>query len=407
MKTGNTHSAFSRPLAWIVFVTALCVRLLFLWVWEIKGLENHFGNDGYVLLAQYWLGWLPGLNQFGILNPGPGFALWCAFLFKLTGTPNFLLVRFSNCLFSAFSCLLLAWWTLQTQPARTATLCAIGMAFSPMLIFFTPHLQSESFFIFFEILFFLSLGAHWPKQKRFTAWILGVFFGWLCIIRSAIAIYAPFLALALYWPYRKNRNILLLVTLLAFGTTIPVSIRASLNWMHYKKFIPLTVQSGLTLFAGISLDAEDRRNRILPIWDEMKEKGITSWIDQDRYFGRKAMETIRSNPLGYTKILLIKAPKFWRPWPYAPYPVPVRWFLGVYYSTLFILAGFGAYRSWTCRKQLLPIYLLFLSFTISHAFFDTSLRYRMPLEPFLIFFAAIGLANIIDRIKRGNSQPSD
>jgi 4-amino-4-deoxy-L-arabinose transferase-like glycosyltransferase len=194
----------------LIFVVALVPRLLFLWLWEAKGLEAHFGHDGYVALALHWIGLNPDLNSFGIHNPAPGFAFFCALVFKLTGGEHLLLIRLFNCLFSSLSCVLITKWAEKISTFPTARLTGLGMALAPMLIFFTPHLQSESFFIFFEILFFWCLTHSWMDARLGRALGLGVFLGALCLIRSAFAVSCPLILAALAWQRRKEGLKLLL-----------------------------------------------------------------------------------------------------------------------------------------------------------------------------------------------------
>jgi hypothetical protein len=64
----------------------------------------------------------------------------------------------------------------------------------------------------------------------------------------------------------------------------------------------------------------------------------------------------------------------------------------------------GLIAAFSLRKQfwtLLPVYLLFAYFTAVHMVTIASLRYRLPLEPFLILLAAGPIATLYSRHAEG------
>jgi hypothetical protein len=70
--------------------------------------------------------------------------------------------------------------------------------------------------------------------------------------------------------------------------------------------------------------------------------------------------------------------------------------VGTYYT---ILLGLAAAGLWLKRRdrRLWPVYFYFGYLTVMHSFFFTSLRYRLPIEPFLCFLAAVALAELRPR----------
>jgi 4-amino-4-deoxy-L-arabinose transferase-like glycosyltransferase len=399
-KTFMNPNIFSKRRWWLLLAAAFIPRLAFLWIWQKESLDSRFYDDGYVLLAQHWLGWVNNLSGFEVHNPAPGFAFWCAMLFKLAGGPNLLVIRMVNVVLSSFSCVLLGLWATHLRDENTGLAAGLLLALSPMHVFFSAHLQSETFFVFFEILFFGAMLRYWPTTLWRVAFPLGFFGGALCLVRSAFAVYLPVLCLVCLWQIVKKQTRIVAVAGLLVGWSLPILGWTYYNWSHYHRFIPLTVQSGLTLYAGISLNAEDRANRIIPVWAEMKQKGIDDWVDQDGYFRNKALDFIKANPVRYAGIVVKKSLQYWRPWPYSPYPKTARVMLGFYYGVLFVLAIMGMIGLRSQAVALLPVFALFAALSVSHSFFDTSLRYRMPLEPYLCVFAAVGWLSLFRRWNR-------
>jgi len=378
----------------VIFSMAMVLRLIFLFIWEKKKYGLLFSHDGYVTLAQYWLGWLDHVNDFVLHNPSPGFVLWCAAMFKLAGRENYLLIQLSNVIFSSITCVVLGLLARVVYNNSIGYITGFLVAFSPMLIFFTPHLQSESMFILLEVLFFYFLIKYQPFSYSRSI-LLGVFGGINCLTRAAFFPFFPFSIFVLFWWAKNNAKNILFVSLFIMGWLLPLSLWTLRNWELYHRFIPLSVQTGLTLYGGMSLDADSKKSTIIALTHEMENKGITDWIDKDHYFLVKTGEFVRQHPTQYLRILSIKLGQYWRPWPNPPYPRDARIILGIYYSFLYVFGIFGVWKSRDKYILLLPIYALFICCSIMFIFFDTSLRYRMPLEPFLIFFASVGFYSLI------------
>ena len=61
---------------------------------------------------------------------------------------------------------------------------------------------------------------------------------------------------------------------------------------------------------------------------------------------------------------------------------------------LLLLAAFGLVETRQNLRQVSPIFLFALGYTAVHMVFVGTIRYRLPLEPFLIIFAAAGLSRL-------------
>jgi 4-amino-4-deoxy-L-arabinose transferase-like glycosyltransferase len=385
---------FLSKISWLhIFLLALVPRLGFLVYWQKKNLESFFLHDEYIELAQYWLGWNIVPTESILHSPAPGFAFICAIIFKIMGHPNLLAIQMANVLFSSVTCVLigiLAKWLTDELTARLAALLAV---LSPAFIFFSPHLQSESFFVFIEVLFFMGLFKCCQSGTWKTMLLLGVFGGLLSLTRSAFVIYLPFLCLALIIQnYLKKRSVFV-VALLMIGWMLPISMWAISNWVRYQKFIPLTVQSGQGLYFGLARSGEEREQMKVKLIQECKELGYGphNWIARDKFLRDRSIQYIKQHRLEYLTTVLINNFRFWRPWPYPPYPLSTRIVLGIFYSTVFMLCLIGVFSLRGKLIDFLPILFYFAGSTVGHSFFDVTFRYRVPLEPFLCIFAAAGL----------------
>jgi hypothetical protein len=72
---------------------------------------------------------------------------------------------------------------------------------------------------------------------------------------------------------------------------------------------------------------------------------------------------------------------------------------------LFGIIGMIISRTMWRRSSLL--FLTIISFALGYSFFHTQIRYRIPIEPYLIIFAAFGFLEILNRIKKIKTNSSE
>ena len=132
-------------------------------------------------------------------------------------------------------------------------------------------------------------------------------------------------------------------------------------------------------------------------FDEKPFDGITDPVARDRAMWNAGVSYVAENPRRFLKLAWLKFQRFWRPWPYAQdYATPLyvvvslASFLPVLILTVIYLAIWG----WRERIQIAPILAWGAYLTLIHMIFISSLRYRLPLEPFMILFAAVALMRL-------------
>lgn len=373
-----------------VTLTALAVRLAALAGWEHLGLTERLGYDPYPYYAKILLGWLPP-NP--IVPHPPVYSFWVAGIFSLVRAPSFLAVQLVNVFLGAAGAGLFAFWARRRLPEAAARAAAVWLALDPLLVYFSPQLQSEPLFVFLLALFFLALDAAGPEPRKADAFGLGVLGGVLTLTRSVTVVYPVFLVAATLWARRSVRGAAVWLLLFA-GWGVAPALWGLRNVRVHGQFIPLATNGGWTMWEGFTLDRDEVRKRPYDMRDEVERLGLTDEGDRyrvGRHFQGKLRAFVAENPGESLRIVLGKALLYWRPWVYDPYPVPARWAAGVYFSVLFLLAAVGA---WSLRGDpgWAPVWALVVNLSALHAVMFTSLRYRTPLEPFLVCLAAQGLA---------------
>ena len=375
------------------FALALALRLSFLAVWQFKNLGDVYGRDLYYSLAQAWLGWT-AQPLFDATHP-PLYTAFIAAVLGLFRSPNPLPVRLLQCLLGAAAIPLVRWIGERLSDEKTARLAALWVACDPALIFFTPHLQTETLFVSMELVFFAVLLWALEKPLSWRLVALGVWGGLCALCRSVFGAYPIFLFFAL-WRTKGWARAFAFCALLGVGWFVPTGVWTARNYVRYGKLVPLSAQMGWNLYEGFSLDRDEVRRRPYEMAAEAARHGIEGSLACGTYFMAKTRAFVRENPAAAAKIILGKMFLYWRPWPYDPHSWWQRGALGVYYVVLFALGLIGV-RAAPARGAWASVWALFIYFTLLHSVFFTSLRYRLPLEPFLCLLAAVGARALVRR----------
>jgi len=377
----------------LVFFAALAARLAFLAFWNHGNYTEKYGYDPYISIAQYWLGWVAPVSD--VTHP-PVYTIWVTLLFLVAGKASLLVVQLANIVLASASCVLLGLWAERAVSRPLGRLSGAWAAFDPLLIFFSVQVQSEPFFIFLELLFFLglqSLGAVPAAVMPVIA--LGALGGTLTLTRSVFAVYPVFLLPTLIAPDWRRAKSWLWLALLA-GWMIPISFWAARNAVKHREFIPLALNGGWNLWEGFTLDREEVRRRPPEMAAELRREGLDPANPKvaGEYFAKKTKNFILAHPGEALKIITGKFFLYWRPWPYDPHQKSIRGVLAAYFSLLFFFALLGLRATRPHWRALAPAFALIVYLSLLHSVFFTSLRYRSPLEPFLCVLAAAGLLSL-------------
>lgn len=375
-----------------VFALALALRLGFLAVFVSKGLGDVYGRDLYFNLAQSWLGWLP-MPAFDATHP-PLYTMMIAAVLGLFRSANPLPVLLLQCLAGAGSVLLVRRLGSALADDKTARLAALWCAVDPALIFFTPHLQTETIFIWMTLLFFVGLVREWDRPLSWRLVGLGLWGGLCVLCRSVLGGYPALLFLVL-WRAQGLKRAFLFCALLGVGWLAPSLAWTARNYFVYGKVVPAATLMGWNLYEGFTLDREVVRRHPAEMGAEVQALGLTDPIAVGDHFAKKTFALVRADPLGAVKIVIGKAFLFWRPFPYDPHVWWQRGALGVYFTVVFALALWGARGTFNPGSAWGAVWALIVYLTMVHSVFFTSLRYRLPLEPFLALLASAGAVALI------------
>ena len=319
------------------------------------------------------------------------------------GLPVFASARLIQSLMGAGSCLLLAGMARLAfagageRVSRTAGLIAAGlMAVYPLLIFYPARLMTENLFIFLLLgsIYCLLRSLSSPRAISWTA-AGGALLGLSALSRPTLL---PFLALVLLWlavaPSRKpgfsgRAGALLAAFILVL---LPWQIR---TYLVLGEMVPITTAAGSNLYiannpAAIGGSMSYRYLMDAGVYHLGEDEDELSY---NHYYREKAIRYIRKNPGRFASLSVRRLIWFYHLGYH--YRGPKILVVIFHLMLALALAGFWlARRHW--RGALLPG-LVILNFTLVHMVFLSEGRYRLPLIPFLLAFAAFTLSVLFFR----------
>ena len=272
-----------------------------------------------------------------------------------------------------------------------AALAALWTACYPYFIFYAVVGLTETLFIILLLGAFLCWFRGWFSAAAALA-VLSI------LTRPTIELLVPILILvfAVFIHHLPPTRVLRHLAIFAAIYGVLMSPWWLHNYREYDTFVRLNVGSGLMFYSGNNPQNQSG-GALEADSDRKKFEAIRNPIARDRAMWGAGIAYIRENPGRFVEMAATKFVRFWRLWPYAPE------YAGRLHVVLSLLSfvpvlAFAIIHVVSCNLRgfirLSPILLLIAYFTSIHMVFAASLRYRLPLEPFLICFAALGLVRL-------------
>jgi len=289
---------------------------------------------------------------------------------------------------------------------RLASLVAwTVMLFYPFFLFYQSLLLSETLFLALLSAAFCVLYEWIDTQKMSTLCTASALFGLATYTKATLSIFPPvlfavsLLAFPVSADLRRGMRYVLLGTCVYAACLSPWWIR---NAVLFSRFVPFTTSASWNLYlgnnpsntrGGIDWSVDVDPEKVAEIHRAGDELAVSD------AFAREAKTFMKENPKAVFRLSLIKFVRFWNVFFNAkefssPFYNLVS--LGSYGVILLfaLISTFVNRRRW---RRFSPIFALVAIFTVLHMIVIASLRYRLPLEPFLIALAAGPLAGILRR----------
>ncbi len=277
-------------------------------------------------------------------------------------------------------------------------------ALYPFLVYYQGLLLSETLFNTFLIAAIASL--YWWRDRGFRLDAVFLVTCWLFALalytKATLTVLPPFLIAA---ATLSARNWRLTLRAALVSALIYAALLTPWWWRNYTVlgvFVPFTTSAAANLYVG-----NNPRNTSGGIdWGKDVDPAVVARIDalpneiqRQRAYGAEAVRYITGNPVAFLRLVGLKFIRFWN-------IVPNASEFGKSIYRIISIASFGPVLILSIvsaiiwRRRLLafaPLLLLFAYFTIVHVVTIASLRYRLPIEPFLIALAAAPVGTVLRR----------
>lgn len=268
------------------------------------------------------------------------------------------------------------------------------VAVDPYAIFFSALLLTEVVFTLEAVLLVASAASWWRRSSRSNT--AGVALcgmaaimtrpsaaGWIVLLWGLLLVFKRF---------QKPAWRLVAVSVLTLaGAMIPWALR---NRAVVGAPAWLSTNGGVTLYDALGPQASGASDQ--SFLDTMPELESMTEPQRDRYLYRRALEAVRSDRWRIVRLAWVKFRRTWNPLPNAPgySHSPKAFVLAVYTLGLLVLAVPGLWY-WRRAPVVLALVLLPVAyFTLLHSIFVGSVRYRVPLMPFVAILAAGGVRRL-------------
>jgi tetratricopeptide (TPR) repeat protein len=401
-------------MAAVIFLVALTVRLVHLWQMRaapvfsvLMGDARSYDEWAQQIAAGDWVG-----NE--VFYQAPLYPYVLGAIYSTLGRDLFV-VRVIQAVVGAAACTMLGLAAARLFSRRVGLVAGLGLALYAPAIFFDALIQKTVLDVFFICL------ALWISSRLADAtaptheWIgLGLALGALVLTRENALVLAAVVLVWIALRTKETRRGIASASAFVLGLAlvlVPVAVR---NYAVGGGFYLTTSQFGPNFYIGNNSRADGtymslRPGRGAPEYErqdatELAERALGRPLapsEVSRYWTDRALEFITARPGAWARLLARKFVLLWNAdemldtesqETHAEWSMPLRllgWF--GHFGLVVPFAVVGLIAWWRERQRLWLFYTMTIAYAASVIVFYVFARYRFPLVPFLMLFAAAGL----------------
>jgi tetratricopeptide (TPR) repeat protein len=347
----------------------------------------------------------------------PLYPYFLAVIFKLAGH-SLLTVRLVQALLGAASCVLLGLAARRWFDQKTALVAAAMLAIYPPAIFFDGLVQKSSLDLFLICALLAAIAEFIQRRNWMWLALAGFALGAFTLNRENARVLYPVIVIFVLVYFRD----LTLTKRLAWSAMFTVAVALMLLPVGYRnyhvagEFLISTSQLGPNLYIGNHPGASGSYEPLVPGHgnaayerEDATRLAETAMHRQlspsevSNYWVRRSLEYIRSHPNAWVKLMIRKIGLTFAAKEtvdtesieaYSDYSLTLRLLFWFTFGVVLPLAVLGAWLTRKDWRKLALLYAMVFGMAIAVALFYVVARYRYPLAPILIMFAAAALVNL-------------
>lgn len=385
----------------VIFALGLVLRLLVAFALENK----IYWDDGfdYDKLAIRLLEGKGYVTAEGIATAfrAPVYSYFLAGAYAIFGH-DFILVRIIQCLLDSVTLLVIFAIARLLFDRSVATIAASIYALYPLLIY-----SANTFFptTLFTLLLSLATWSLFQLKQQATAFrsaLLGVIFGISVLTVPTILAFIPLALVWLFFALEKKGGKFIFnagIIIVMMGVVLsPWLIR---NQKVFNKSLLIATNGGYNFWMGNNPLAKGSTGNGIkpPEYLAQQLSRAKSEIEKEQLFYHDAFQFVKKEPARFIGLTIQKALNLWRFYPtpdtgYKILPALSKILSAITYTPVLILALLGIILSGSRKREVVLLLLLFLAVTVSYSLFITKVRFRLPLDPYLIVLASYALSEL-------------
>lgn len=392
-----------------LLILGFVVRLIYILKFAPSDISIPSGDAlGYHILAKNLLQYSQFAFEVGkpTARREPLYPVFLAIVYRLFGESLFI-ARLSQVFINVVSIFLIYLIAKEIFDELTAVLSVAISSFWPNFIYFCGALLREIFFMFFVLLEILMLIRCTKTQKTINYVFLGIISALMALIKTeGIAI---FVMVCIYLLINKFSIKKVLIMCISF--IFIFSLWVYRNYRVFKTVILGNTWGGLAFWSGTDIlpfeirGLPDEEIYKLTLEDVIKAKELDE-IEENKFYYERAFKYYLENPVKIITLPIKKFLKFWRFLPHKGriYGVDEKKMivLGSISIPVFILFFIGIIFMLFSRNQLrknLIVLIPIVALNCVYCIFFSQIRYRIPIEPFVIMISSFTLNKILNLIK--------
>jgi 4-amino-4-deoxy-L-arabinose transferase-like glycosyltransferase len=332
----------------------------------------------------------------------PGYPLWISLLalFQLNSAAA---VRLAQLLLSSAGLLILYGMARQLGDDRRALAALWLGSVYPYFIYMVGAVLPTTLFSFLLLAAVYLLMAAGPQNRASRLFFSGLLFGLAVLTVPTAAVLA---LVAVLWLGFVQRAAWLRMAWFSAGCLLIISPWIIRNYYNLDVW-QVSTSGGYNFWLGNNPGTQINYpgSISMPADVQIRLNGLSDEKEKSRFYQQEAMRYIGQQPGAAVLRTLIKAGYFWRldPSPatqsYVAQSSGIRWLGILCFSSLLLLALLGGWTMNAAAKRALWLWLLLAgAFTLVHALTIVKVRFRLPLDHFMLIVAAFGAVSLGERV---------